>query len=149
MKTILAPIDFSDATPAVTQALVPLARAVQAQVYLLHVTPPDPDFVGYDVGPSVVREQVATKFRKEHRLLQDLQHRLAGEGVQVSALLIQGPTVAKILDECLRLKADLIVMGSHGHGSLHNLLVGSVTEGVMRQAACPVMIVPRAATQPA
>ena len=41
-----------------------------------------------------------------------------------------------------RLEADLIMMGSHGHSAIYRLLVGSVTEGVMRKAPCPIMIVP-------
>ncbi|MEO8353471.1 MAG: universal stress protein, partial [Chthoniobacteraceae bacterium] len=38
--------------------------------------------------------------------------------------------------------ADMIVMGSHGHGSFYELLVGSVTSGVLRDARCPVLVVP-------
>ena len=49
----------------------------------------------------------------------------------------------KALQEMVRLKADVVVMGSHGHSALRNVLVGSVTEGVLRKAGCPVLVVPR------
>ncbi|MBI4621943.1 MAG: universal stress protein [Verrucomicrobia bacterium] len=39
--------------------------------------------------------------------------------------------------------ADFIVMGSHGHTALYDLVVGSTTHGVLRRATCPVVIVPR------
>ena len=144
MKIILVPVDFSDATDAVTARAAGLAQALQAQLILLHVAAPQPDFVGYEPGPQSVRDTVAKHLHEEHRQLQELEKKTAGKGVEVTSLLIQGYTAEKILKECERLKPELIVMGSHGHGALHNLLVGSVTEGVLRKAACPVMVVPRA-----
>jgi len=50
--------------------------------------------------------------------------------------------VDKILREAREQNAGLIVMGSHGHGALYELLIGSVTQGVMKSAQCPVVIVP-------
>ncbi len=141
MKTILVPVDFSDVTDAVLAEAVSLGRALGARIGLIHVAAPDPEFVGYEVGPESVRNQVAQAYRKEHRSLQALHERIAGEGIEAAALLIQGPTVEKVLAEAARQEADYILMGSHGHGALHSLLVGSVTEGVLRGAACPVVIV--------
>lgn len=48
----------------------------------------------------------------------------------------------RLLAEQGRLAADAIVLGSHGHGALYDLLVGSVAEGVLRRAPCPVVVVP-------
>ena len=61
------------------------------------------------------------------------------------ALLIQGPTVDKILSEARRIEADLIVMGSHGHGAVFRALLGGVSENVLRRAECPITIVPHGA----
>ena len=58
------------------------------------------------------------------------------------ALHIQGSLVEKILTSAETHAADLIVMGSHGHGALYELLVGSVTSGVLHGAKCPVLVVP-------
>ncbi len=44
--------------------------------------------------------------------------------------------------EVVAAKADLIVMGAHGRGGLYKRLVGSVSEGVMREAKCPMLIIP-------
>jgi nucleotide-binding universal stress UspA family protein len=142
MKTILVPVDFSDATaPAVEQASR-LAEAMSARLVLLHVAAPEPEFIGYDPGPPSVRQQVAAELTEEHRRVQALERSIEGRGLDVTALAVQGYPVEKILDEAVRRRADLIVMGSHGHGMLRTLLVGSVTEGVLRDATIPVLIVP-------
>jgi nucleotide-binding universal stress UspA family protein len=141
MKNILVPVDFSSGTPAVVQAAVEQARLAKAQLLLLHVEPPEPDFVGYRPGPQTVRDNVALKIRKDHRQLDALEKKLKKQKLKVSAHLLQGPTVEKILQHAKRCRADLLVMGTHGHGALYNLLLGSVSEGVLRGASCPVLFV--------
>ncbi len=142
MKTLLVAIDFSSVTDDVLDVAARMARALDARILLVHVTPPDPSFVGYDAGPQTVRDAVAEEFREEHRKLHELQKRLEQQSVNAATQFIQGPTVEKILEEAGRAGADLIVVGSHGHGALHQLLVGSVSEGVLRKAPCPVLVVP-------
>jgi nucleotide-binding universal stress UspA family protein len=58
-----------------------------------------------------------------------------------------GSVVEEILKTADAIAADLIVMGSHGHGSVYNLLVGSVTEGVLKISKCPILLVPTATKQ--
>jgi nucleotide-binding universal stress UspA family protein len=142
MKTILVPIDFSDCVADVTETGAKIAKAFAASMILVHVAAPEPEFIGYDPGPQSVRDSVARQLAHEHRAVQDLEQRLAAGGIKVSSLVIQGYPVEKILEMAEKRHADLIVMGSHGHGALRNLLVGSVTEGVMRRATCPVLVVP-------
>lgn len=139
---ILAAIDFSDATPTILRLVEEWARKFQCPVCLLHVAPPNPSFVGYEAGPQTVRDQVAEEVREEHRKLHEMQSDLKGKGLNVHALLIQGPTAEKIVEEAERQKAGLIIMGSHGHGAMYHLLVGSVSDGVLRKATCPVLIIP-------
>jgi nucleotide-binding universal stress UspA family protein len=62
--------------------------------------------------------------------------------LDATALLVQGPTVETILEEATRLNADLIILGSHGRGAAIQLLVGSVSGGVLQKSKCPVLIVP-------
>ena len=144
MDPILVAVDFSDFTPALTRVAAGLAKAFGATLYLVHVAEPDPEFVGFDAGPQSRRDDVAHRMRREHRDLQALADDVAAGGVQATALLIQGPTVEKILSEAERLDAGLIVMGTHGHGALRRLLVGSTGEGVLRRSRRPVLFVPLA-----
>jgi nucleotide-binding universal stress UspA family protein len=138
----LVPVDFSPITGTVIEQAASLAGAVGGKVWLLHVVEPDPEFVGFDTGPDVVRKQLAGRWREEHRQLQEEAARLRDGGTEATARLVQGATVQTILDEAERLNANLIVLGPHRHGTLHKVILGSVSEGVLRQAACPVLIVP-------
>ncbi len=144
MKRILAAIDFSATTDLVLEQAAQLALAFQAPITVLHVVEPEPDFVGFEPGPEVVRQAVARDFVAErnrlHQLRDALELRLGG--LECGALQVQGPSAAKIVEAAERLGAGLIVLGSHGHGALYHLLVGSVAESVLRKARVPVVVVP-------
>ena len=142
MKNILVPVDFSDVTTAVVETARKLAAAFQGRLVILNVAEPEPDFVGFEAGPPAVRIATARDFKVERQRLDDIKARLVTTGCDVTALHIQGPIVDKILHEAGEQQADLIVMGSHGHGAFYDLLVGSVTHGVIKEARCPVVVVP-------
>lgn len=142
MKTIVVVVDFSPVSDRAVDAAAALANGLGGKLWLLHVAAPDPDFVGYGVGPTEVRESIAEALRAEHRDLEALAKRAAQTGVEVEPLMIQGPTVEAIVDKAADLDADMIVLGSHGHGALMRALLGSVSEGVLRSAGRPVLIVP-------
>lgn len=142
MKKLLAAIDFSDATPLVVDQAVKFARSSNAELVLIHIAPPEPDFIGNDVGPQVIRDQKAEKFRNEHKEIQKIAKEIEQQGIKVTPLLIQGVTVEEIIKKSKKINADLIIIGSHGHGAVHNLLMGSVVEGVIRESKIPVLVVP-------
>jgi len=142
MQNILVPIDFSEISSRVVSLANRLARQFGAKLWLIHVADPEPDFVGYDPGPATVRRQVAGRIHKEHSRLQSIAEQVRLDGIDVTPLLVQGPTIDKILEEAGRIRADLIVVGSHGHGALYRALVGGVCEGLLRRATHPVVVVP-------
>jgi nucleotide-binding universal stress UspA family protein len=139
---ILVPIDLSAATAPVLDAVRGIAARDRAQVVLLHVAEPDPEFVGYEAGSDGVRDQVAQQYRSEHRALQAHAESLRADGIDTTALLIRGPTAATILREAQRLPADLLVMATHGHGAVFDLVVGSVSHAVLRGTTVPLLLVP-------
>ena len=139
---ILVAIDFSEAASRVLSEARSYAKSFSAEVVLIHVAAPDPDFVGYEPGPQSVRDRVAKGFRTEHQTLQREAEEFRKLGIEATPLLVQGRTSQTILEEAERLGADLIILGSHGHGAVYQMLVGSVSEGVLRKATCPVLVVP-------
>lgn len=139
--SLLVAVDFSAVTERQVAAVERLATAGRA-IHVLHVAEPDPDFVGFEGGPDTVRDQIAAEFRQEHQEVQALAARLRDAGFDATGLLVQGPTVATILEQAERLAAHAIVVGSHGHGALFDLVVGSVSAGVIRKARVPVLVVP-------
>jgi len=142
MKQIIAAIDFSPVSDEVVDRAAEIAHAFSARLTLLHIAAPDPDFIGYDPGPKTVRESRASELRFEHRDLQQRANKLRDRGVDTEGLLIQGPTIEAIIHKARDIEADLIVLGSHGHGAVYRVLMGSISEGVVRAATVPILVIP-------
>lgn len=142
MQNILAAIDFSEVTPATIAQAETMARAFGCKLWLIHAVAPEPEFVGFGTGPPSVRDNVAHAYQKEHHQLQEWAETLRQKGIDTTGLTIQGATIETILAEVEKLKADLVIVGSHGHGRLFKAIVGSVSEGIIRKADCPVLVVP-------
>jgi len=139
---ILTCVDLSESTEKVVEKAEEIAKAVSAKLWLLHIAEPEPDFVGYDVGPQSVRDSLSKKFHQEHRQIQEIAERMRKEGIDTTALLVQGSTVETILKKATKISADMIVVGTHGKGAMSRLLVGSVSEGILRKAKCTILVVP-------
>lgn len=143
MKTILVPVDLSAATTRVCAAACDLARLVKGRVVLLHVLTPPPvvvnEYFAFDTGQMA--QAVAAAELGARRRLAALARRFA-KRCPLKTLEVSGPAVGGILAKAGATKAAYIVMGSHGHGAVFDLLVGSTTHGVLRKARCPVLVVP-------
>ena len=138
---ILAALDFSETTPEVLTSAKRLAGALKSHLWLVHVEAPDPDFVGYDAGPQSVRDQVSREIHTDHQQLQSFAEKCREDDLQVTALLLQGPTAQTLVDKAEQLGAEFLVVGSHGKTGLRKLLMGSVSEAILRSAPCPVVVV--------
>lgn len=141
MKLLVA-VDFSDPTEKMFRVARRLATSLDASVWIVHAAEPEPDFVGYDAGPEVVRGQVAKELREEHRRLQEYAEQMREAGVEAKAILVQGPTVEALLEMVDKQDTDLIVVGSHGRGMVAEMLMGSVSQGLIRDGRYPVTVVP-------
>ena len=139
---LLVGVDLSESTEKIVKKAEEIAKALSAKVWLLHIAEPDPDFVGYKVGPQSVRDSVSKQFHGEHRQIQEIADRMRKTGLNTTALLVQGATVETILKEASELDVDMIVLGSHGRGAIYKLLLGDVSEGVLHKSECPVLFVP-------
>lgn len=142
MDKIVAAIDFSPASAAVVAQAAALARLGSATVVLVHAAAPDPEFVGYDVGPQYRRDARADTLRRERQALKDHAENLREEGIDAMALLVEGLTVETILSVAEDQNADLIVVGSHGLGAVARAFLGSVSSGVVHRSKIPVLVVP-------
>ena len=142
MACILACIDLSPVSNAVLDNAAELAQGLGLELVVLLVAAPDPDFVGYEAGPKSVRDQVAHHLKDDHTELRRRVEALAAKGVAARPLMTQGPAAEQIVKHAQSLGARIVVIGSHGHGKLYDLLVGSVADAVLRQSTIPVMMVP-------
>jgi nucleotide-binding universal stress UspA family protein len=142
MKSILVPVDFSKATELVLKATVTMAKALDARVTLMNVAPREPDVFGHQLTRKVVTEPVPEDVRERYDKLMGCAKWLEDADVIVKPLLVRDDRVRAVIQEVEREDVDLIVMGSHGRGALYRRIMGSVSEGVMREAKCPVLIIP-------
>ncbi|MEI6466383.1 MAG: universal stress protein [Verrucomicrobiota bacterium] len=142
MKTILAPIDFSGATDAVVEEAAALARANAGRVVLLTVIQPPVIAHEYAAVMENLEEITAAGERQAARKLTELEHKLQVEFISTESVQLRGAPIPLIVEQAKKFDADYIVMGSHGHTALYDLLVGSTTHGVLMRAPCPVVIVP-------
>ncbi len=142
MKTILVPIDFSNVSDDVIAAARLLARATHARIVILGVAQPPVITSEYGTMLENIGEIIAYNEKTIARQLKALVKRLAAPGLPVETVQLTGAPAPLILAQAEAEKADYIVMGSHGHTALYDLVVGSTTHQVLRKARCPVMIVP-------
>jgi len=121
-KNIMVAVDFNDSIGELMVYADTLAQAYNSKVWILHVADPEPDFVGYEPGPQYIRDIKAEEYREEHRNLQEICKNFLSEDINAEALLIQGSTVETVLSEAQKLHIDLLIVGTHKHSFLHNLL---------------------------
>ena len=142
MKTILTPIDFSGITDAVVAAAATLARTQEGRVVLLHVS--QPPIITSEYAPYLenISEIAAVSEKAAAKQLNRLAERLQQAGVGVETVQLNGVPVTEILAQAGQVKADYLVLGSHGHTAFYDLLVGSTTHGILLKAPCPVVVVP-------
>ena len=156
MKRILVPIDFSDVTPPVIDLARQLAKALDAEIHLVHVkevtAAATPGALGYGLagmpelapmsgvpvpGFEPMPETIPEDEGQTSKLAK-WQEEIAQDGIKVSLQEPSGAVAEEILNQADTLDADLIVMGTHGHGAMYNLLVGSATKGVLKHSTRPV-----------
>lgn len=139
---IVAPVDFSASTRAGLETAVDLARRFRAELEIIHVVdvPVLPELYGPVTAP-VVDVKRATDMAAER--LEELAGPLR-DGLSVSTDVHVGGAVAEILKAAGG--ADLIVLPTHGYRGLDRALMGSVAEGVLRRAKCPVLTIKTAGT---
>ncbi len=140
-KQIICPVDFTESSVRALAYAAAFARWYDAHLTVLHVVPTfDPMQVRGDLGDPVrvvtpmPREQVLTEMSRSLNL--------AAVSPRATPIAEAGDPQATIIDQAVSTKADLIVMGTHGRRGFKRLLLGSVTEAILREAPCPVLTVP-------
>jgi nucleotide-binding universal stress UspA family protein len=149
IRRIVCPIDFSQASQAALDQAAAIADWFGAAMTLLHVASPARVLEGPLLFAALPAGAVAdTGVSRARRALEEYVRPLRDRGLAVDAVVLEDADVeGRILAIAGTLHADLLVMGTHGRCGLDWLIVGSVTEHVLRHAACPVLTVPPAATR--
>lgn len=134
IRTILIATDFSEHAEHAVEYAVFLARTFNARVHLLHAYRVQSDLV----LPGDLWERVE---KESSRKLADAARAIASRGVEVATHLSAHHPVRAICETAQETGADLVVMGTRGLSGLRHVLLGSVAEGTVRTAPCPVLTV--------
>ncbi|MGD8761725.1 MAG: universal stress protein [Desulfobacteraceae bacterium] len=164
VKKILYATDLSENARFAFAYAVSLANLYGAKIVLLHVLPEfselmDKHIIGYidaDRWEEIkaqhfdeAREALIGK-RKDHLAVKDVLHQFSenvkegekGEGFSTDEIIVErGNPVEEIINQSKKLNCDLIVMGTHGHGTLEDAMIGSTARRVIRRSKIPVLVV--------
>jgi nucleotide-binding universal stress UspA family protein len=142
LATIVVPVDFGPASLEAWLAACDLARSNGSRLHLVHVCAEPLHQAWAGEAVAVDMEELAKEWAIEAA---ELIAKFAMPGdldaTRVTRTVLTGCAHREIVEFAQTRGADLIVMGTHGYGPLRRLLLGSVTERVLRTAACPVMTV--------
>jgi len=139
LKKILCPIDHSDCSKEALKYAVSFAMKDEAKLYLLHVI----DIRSFDESLDTMTRQMPddeTMKQLKTKLFECVPEEIRND-MQVEALVVQGIPFAEIISIAKKNKVDMIVMGTHGRTGLAHIMIGSVSEKVVRKAHCPVLTV--------
>jgi nucleotide-binding universal stress UspA family protein len=151
IRRIVCPTDLSECSVRALERAVRLAQWFDAQVTVLHVLPDAPYVIPADSGlPYLPTPADATRARREEAAgtLERFAAPFLARGAPIETRLVEGDPAREIEAAAEAVPADLVVMGTHGRSGLQHLLLGSVTESVLRRARCPVLTVGNVESQP-
>ncbi|MBC2721943.1 universal stress protein [Desulfosporosinus sp.] len=139
-KKILVATDASEYSRRALKTALDLAQKFQAKIELLFVAYTPEAYWGYNSAYTIeiTQEQIEERGRLT---LEETLEGIDVKDVPIEKKMIQGHPSNVILEEVVNEKIDLVVMGSHGYGPIAGAVLGSVSQRVLRKAACPVLIV--------
>lgn len=119
-----------------------LGKATRAELHLVHVADPEPAFVEHEADTPEQRAVLARALRATHVAVEGMAAALRTEGIATTPHVIRGRVADAILERTEKLAADAIIVGSNGHNRARSLLLGSVTDALLRRSTVPVIVVP-------
>ena len=143
MKNIIAAIDFSDISEAVLKTAAEMAKAFDAKLHLVHVW--DPEVLvdsGYGAEPALAINVQNERMESMRERVESDAKRLSEAGTDCDGVVLVGRPHKVIIKHGQETKADLVIIGSHGHTALGSLLMGSCASALVRKACFPLLVVP-------
>jgi nucleotide-binding universal stress UspA family protein len=137
LRKLVVPLDFSPQSPLALKYAGALAQKAGAVVELLFVVEPAAFYSGVEDSPLAVDNPRLTKAARKQ--LQEHAARLTASGVETRVAIRVGKAFAEICAHAKELKADLIVISTHGYSGMERVLMGSTAEQVVRRAPCAVL----------
>jgi universal stress protein A len=142
IKNILVPVDYSKCSLAGLRYAIEFAKKVGARLIVLHVVDLGPQLMTEGCGVYHLSPYKEAAARASEPQMRAFLRRVNFGSVPFKSSAIAGFCPEGICRAAEKGKVDLIIMSTHGRTGLKHVLIGSVAEGMMRHAACPVLVVP-------
>jgi nucleotide-binding universal stress UspA family protein len=140
-KNILFPIDFSECSESVFPYAIDMAQRLGAKLHLLFVARDISYLEAIDVASQVLVDTLAEVTRAGQKRMKQFCEKNLSDFPNYEAKVVGGDAADEILKFADRQGIDLIVMGTHGRKGLDRILIGSVADRVIKNAAMPVLTV--------
>ncbi len=151
MKKVLIALDYNPTAQKVAETGFALAKAMEANLMLLHVVPDNnyyatvryAPFMGFDgyTNMGYPQSDLGDELRQQSLIFLNKTKRHLGS-VNIETFVRQGSVSDAIMETVASTNADVVVMGSHSRRWLEAVMLGSVTAKVLRQTQVPLFIVP-------
>lgn len=138
-------LEFAPASVRAVRLAATLARTGGGRILMVHATPPmqySAMYTGPVSVPAQVIEEIHTRARDTSKEALEILSQRYCEGLTVEYAIRPGVALNVVLEESERYGADLIVMAASGRSRVTRFFVGSTADRVIRQAACPVLVIP-------
>lgn len=141
-KKILVPVDFSEFSDKAAEYALFLAEKYRAHITLLHVIILFQEDFDEEEQLKAYEKTIQKKEKEREKQMESHSKTAKKRGVEVNSVLLRGFSIPNsILDYISDKDYDLVVMGTHGHTGFKKLLLGSVTDKVMRESPIPVLTI--------
>ncbi len=141
VKKILFPVDFTMNMEKIIPIVKDMVKAFDAKLYVIHVIRSAEEFVGFEMGTAwyaaLEKDLMDGAEKSMRRLVTEQLEDIDGVETQIAV----GDVVDEILDYTKKQGIDLIIIGTHGRKGLEKVMFGSVAEGIIKEAPCPVLTV--------
>ncbi len=135
-KLLLA-TDGSESAEAAIKEALNIAKVCSSRLYVISVVEVNPEYEA--LAPQIIGK-AETETNKH---LKSVKKKAERKGISCEVIAHEGEEPYRfIVDEAIKIKADMIIMGSHGRTGLKRLMMGSVTSRVIGHAPCKVLVVP-------
>jgi nucleotide-binding universal stress UspA family protein len=140
LKKILYPTDFSEFSRCAMPYAMEFSRHFESQLHCLHVVEPTylDSMLAAETHEPTITDQIGSM---QQRMQEFVDEYLKDDQEHVVSKVISGHPFEEIIGYARNQEIDLIILATHGHGALSSMLLGSITEKVVRKSPCPIMTV--------
>ena len=149
---ILVALDGSELAEQALPVAKDVARSSNATIHLIQVVSRQPELEAARGGDTSIQaaeltrdlahQLVEARLSRGKEYLEGTAGQLKSEGFEAETAIREGAAVENIVDYSKEHGIDLVVMSSHGYGGIKRLLLGSVTDRVIRSCEVPVLVMP-------